>query len=250
MANRSIYPRVLFFIGGTNPTQEEFDKANSMGPGVVFRNAAMISTDGPIEDADAVAGVVPDRYSLALPNIDDKEGVQRRMDMRNPNNKVMLRADQTMTEEQARALAANDLARGSKRSRGDETALLPENRATQSGALHQDMTTEGNSEINERLFERDPISGRPIAPAKRGEPGQPGGARSGDGWTTGANRDGAAEANAGEPEKNPDGSVKLEGGTQSTGVVPGATASTQAPPQAKSDDAAIKAAALKARGGK
>lgn len=99
------FPRVLFFINGMNPSDDEKQEANDYGPGVVFRNAQFVSNDGPIEDADAVAGMVPDRYAEALPNIKEREAVAARMSG-DPQA--------GMTDEQRKAAAANDLARGNR----------------------------------------------------------------------------------------------------------------------------------------
>lgn len=57
------YPRVLYFIAGPNPSEEDLEAAKEFGPGVLFRNANFVPPEGPLENADAVAGpAIPKRY--------------------------------------------------------------------------------------------------------------------------------------------------------------------------------------------
>lgn len=56
--------KVLYFIDTPSPTKEQFEEAQSIGPGVVFRNARKIVLGAPLENADAVAGpAIPPDYA-------------------------------------------------------------------------------------------------------------------------------------------------------------------------------------------
>lgn len=115
-----LYPRILYFISGMVPTPEQTEEADSFGPGVAFRNAGLIHPDAPIEEADGVAGDVPESYKEALPHVDDREAVNARMLARDPNAKFMdSRANKQAareTDEQRAARVENALARGQRRS--------------------------------------------------------------------------------------------------------------------------------------
>lgn len=56
------YPKTLFFTAGSTPTQEEYQAAEEIGQGVMFRNASKIVPGAPLENCDAVAGNVPPDY--------------------------------------------------------------------------------------------------------------------------------------------------------------------------------------------
>lgn len=65
-------PRVLYFINGMNPTDEERNDAARFGPNVGMRNATQVASlaMSPLEECDAVAGpAVPDRYAKVFPNV-------------------------------------------------------------------------------------------------------------------------------------------------------------------------------------
>lgn len=70
-ANR--VPRILYFIEGMNPTDEQKDDIARFGPNAAFRNAHQVGAVAmsPLEECDAVAGAVPDRYAKVYPNISD-----------------------------------------------------------------------------------------------------------------------------------------------------------------------------------
>jgi len=53
------YPRIIFFIASSNPTDEEYYESLQYGPGVVFRHAGYAGAERP-ELADAVAALSPD----------------------------------------------------------------------------------------------------------------------------------------------------------------------------------------------
>lgn len=57
--------KTIYFLENTVPTPEQKAEAEAIGGFVVFRNASMITADGPIEHAHAVAGLVPARYREA-----------------------------------------------------------------------------------------------------------------------------------------------------------------------------------------
>lgn len=57
------FPRILFFINGPLPTEEQQNEALEYGFNVAFRNADLISADGCREECDGVAGEVPERYA-------------------------------------------------------------------------------------------------------------------------------------------------------------------------------------------
>lgn len=199
MANRQLYPKVLFFISSTAPTQEQLDAANEYGPGVVFRNASMITDDGPIEDADAVAGEVPARYKDALPGVDDREAIDARMKARDPNNATMFQADRfvrpysELTDEQRDVKNVNDVSRGAKPAPVNERNSEPrqvEHRLSQAGTPRVEQPlpdtgwgtgTEGETDTPRpyapMASNTDPITGRPTGPAGgpsgNVNPGQP-----------------------------------------------------------------------------
>lgn len=57
--------RTLYFISGVAPTAEQQEEADNM-PGVVcFRNALKHRDEDALEDFDAVAGDVPEKYAHA-----------------------------------------------------------------------------------------------------------------------------------------------------------------------------------------
>ena len=56
--------KVLYFIDGNSPSEDEYNEALGIGPGVVFRNARKIVLGAPLENADAVAGpAIPPDYA-------------------------------------------------------------------------------------------------------------------------------------------------------------------------------------------
>lgn len=66
--NKRKASKVLFFIGGSRPTDEEYAQAIAIGPGVMFRNARKIVLGAPLENCDAVAGpAVPPDYADRFP---------------------------------------------------------------------------------------------------------------------------------------------------------------------------------------
>lgn len=65
------YPRILFFVAGVMPTEEDFAAAEKLGPNVSFRNASAVPNDGALEKCDGVAGKVPARYAEAFPTAEE-----------------------------------------------------------------------------------------------------------------------------------------------------------------------------------
>lgn len=59
--------KVLYFINGAMPTEAEYEAAQAIGPGAVFRNARKIVSGAPLENCDAVAGAVPPDYAAVFP---------------------------------------------------------------------------------------------------------------------------------------------------------------------------------------
>lgn len=59
--------KILYFVDGFNPTPEDFAAAEKLSANVVFRNARVVPAEGSLEEADGVAGVVPQRYKDAYP---------------------------------------------------------------------------------------------------------------------------------------------------------------------------------------
>ncbi len=57
--------RTLYFIDGPAASAEDQAEAAAIEGHVVFRNAMKVAADGALEDFDAVAGAVPDRYREA-----------------------------------------------------------------------------------------------------------------------------------------------------------------------------------------
>lgn len=57
--------RVLYFVKGRQPTEEQVDRALKMAEDVVFRNASMVKPEDKVEACDAVMGFVPKQYKDA-----------------------------------------------------------------------------------------------------------------------------------------------------------------------------------------
>lgn len=55
-------PRILYFIGGALPTDEQQRDAMRYGPNCVIRNGRYADADGAPERCDGVAGMVPEPY--------------------------------------------------------------------------------------------------------------------------------------------------------------------------------------------
>lgn len=55
-------PRILYFLRGPVPTNEERNDAHRYGTNVAFRNASLVGTDDACEICDGVAGAVPVAY--------------------------------------------------------------------------------------------------------------------------------------------------------------------------------------------
>lgn len=67
-------PRILFFIAGMVPTDEQKDDISRFGPNASFRNADQVGSIAmsPLEECDAVAGpAIPERYANVYPNVSD-----------------------------------------------------------------------------------------------------------------------------------------------------------------------------------
>lgn len=65
---KSMFPRILFFLTGPVPTDEERVASEQFGPNVVFRNASVVPHElnpGAIEEHAGVAGAVPKAYAAA-----------------------------------------------------------------------------------------------------------------------------------------------------------------------------------------
>lgn len=54
--------RVLYFINGPVPTQEQIEEAEGIRGKVSFRNATCVTPEEALEKCDAVAGLVPHGY--------------------------------------------------------------------------------------------------------------------------------------------------------------------------------------------
>lgn len=65
------WPRILFFIIGSLPTEEQIEEAESLGFNVVFRNASFSSDEGALEICDGVTGEVPKRYAEKYPSAEE-----------------------------------------------------------------------------------------------------------------------------------------------------------------------------------
>lgn len=57
------YPKILYFIKGSMPSDDDFKNAESFGVNVSFRNALFITDVGTLEHCDGVTGVVPEKYA-------------------------------------------------------------------------------------------------------------------------------------------------------------------------------------------
>ena len=62
---KSRNPRVLFFINGMAPTEEQQEEAEAMGNNVAFRNATRSNPDEALEAFDQLAGEPPAWYLAA-----------------------------------------------------------------------------------------------------------------------------------------------------------------------------------------
>lgn len=60
--------KVIYFVRGAMPTVEDYEAAEAIGPGCVFRNALKIVPGAPMENCDAVAGAVPEDYAATFPS--------------------------------------------------------------------------------------------------------------------------------------------------------------------------------------
>ena len=63
-------PVILFFINGSNPTEENFKTAMASGMSVKFRNGLNVPESGALEKCDGVGGDVPPRYAETFPPAD------------------------------------------------------------------------------------------------------------------------------------------------------------------------------------
>lgn len=54
--------RILYFIDGCTPTEEDVEAASQIAGNVVFRNALFVSNNDSLETCDGVAGNVPAIY--------------------------------------------------------------------------------------------------------------------------------------------------------------------------------------------
>lgn len=64
------YPRILYFIKGSVPTEMDKASALQLGTNVVFRNAVFVPKVGCLEACSGVSGLIPELYS-GLPKGED-----------------------------------------------------------------------------------------------------------------------------------------------------------------------------------
>lgn len=71
MATLNRVPRVLYFHRGMVPTPKQYEDGQRFAPNVGFRNADQVgaTAHSPLEECDAVAGDVPERYAAVYPNV-------------------------------------------------------------------------------------------------------------------------------------------------------------------------------------
>lgn len=62
--------KILFFVDGVAPSNEDFETASKLTAQVVFRNARAVPAEGALEECDGVAGAVPPSYA-ELPTAED-----------------------------------------------------------------------------------------------------------------------------------------------------------------------------------
>ena len=55
--------KILFFVDGVAPSNEDFEAASKLTAQVVFRNARAVPAEGALEECDGVAGEVPPSYA-------------------------------------------------------------------------------------------------------------------------------------------------------------------------------------------
>jgi hypothetical protein len=115
------YPRILFFVDGPTPTEDQMKAAAEYGPGVSFRNARLIKEDAPLEDCDGVAGeAIPPMYADAFPSADDEKAMDEHMEKHDPNKPEMHRNApaskyEEMSDEEKEAAVAAAQQRGGRR---------------------------------------------------------------------------------------------------------------------------------------
>lgn len=54
--------KILYFVDGPAPSNEDFEAAENMKAHVVFRNARAVSDAESLENCDGVAGLIPEIY--------------------------------------------------------------------------------------------------------------------------------------------------------------------------------------------
>lgn len=60
-------PKVLYFIRGSMPTEEQVEEAESFGIPVSYRNVEFYEEGMTLEECEGVAGDVPEAYAEAYP---------------------------------------------------------------------------------------------------------------------------------------------------------------------------------------
>jgi len=63
--------KILFFVDGVAPSNEDFEAASKLTAQVVFRNARAVPPEGALEECDGVAGKIPPTYAEAYPEADE-----------------------------------------------------------------------------------------------------------------------------------------------------------------------------------
>lgn len=93
--NKAFTARILFFIAGAVPTDEEYDGAADLKANVAFRNAQHIPAEGALEACDGVAGLVPERYAKAFPDAAEaikKKDAERKAAQKNTGDRPAIPA--------------------------------------------------------------------------------------------------------------------------------------------------------------
>lgn len=110
------FPRILFFIAGSTPTDEEFEAAQKYLPNMAFRNAAFVDASasvGSLEHCDGVAGMVPEVYAKNRPTAEEA-GEKFMQEHQNAREDRLSRQDKARQAAEAKAAAAHDKAEAAK----------------------------------------------------------------------------------------------------------------------------------------
>lgn len=128
------FPRILFFIAGATPTDDEFEAAQKYLPNMAFRNAAFVPPDatvGSLEQCDGVAGLVPEIYAKNRATAEEAgdKFMQAHSDARQDR---LSRQDKARQAAEAKAEAAHNKAEAAKAQAAAKAEAKPAAKTTAS----------------------------------------------------------------------------------------------------------------------